>query len=70
MRALGHPDVFLPTDIGVRNALAGLGHDPAAVVADSDGLAALALLRPDAPLEHPDATLDACGHEGELTCGP
>ena len=29
MRALGHPDVFLPTDIGVRNALAGLGHDPA-----------------------------------------
>jgi AraC family transcriptional regulator of adaptative response / DNA-3-methyladenine glycosylase II len=36
MRALGHPDVFLPTDIGVRNAVAGLGHDPAAVVADSD----------------------------------
>lgn len=35
MRALGHPDVFLPTDIGVRNALAGLGHDPAGVVADS-----------------------------------
>ena len=26
MRALGHPDVFLPTDLGVRNALAGLGH--------------------------------------------
>ncbi|CAN5194631.1 AlkA N-terminal domain-containing protein [soil metagenome] len=25
MRALGHPDVFLPTDIGVRNALVGLG---------------------------------------------
>jgi AraC family transcriptional regulator of adaptative response / DNA-3-methyladenine glycosylase II len=39
MRALGHPDVFLPTDVGVRNALVGLGHDPAAVpalVADSD----------------------------------
>ena len=35
MRALAHPDVFLPTDIGVRNALAGLGHDPTAVVADS-----------------------------------
>ena len=29
MRALGHPDVFLPTDIGVRNALTGLGRDPA-----------------------------------------
>jgi AraC family transcriptional regulator of adaptative response / DNA-3-methyladenine glycosylase II len=27
MRALGHPDVFLPTDIGVRNALVGLGVD-------------------------------------------
>ena len=25
MRALGHPDVFLPTDVGVRNALAALG---------------------------------------------
>ena len=36
MRALAHPDVFLPTDIGVRNALAGLGHDPAAVIAASD----------------------------------
>ncbi|MBB6626610.1 helix-turn-helix domain-containing protein [Nocardioides sp. KIGAM211] len=36
MRALAHPDVFLPTDIGVRNALAGLGHDPAAVVAASE----------------------------------
>ncbi len=35
MRALAHPDVFLPTDIGVRNALTGLGHDPAEVVADS-----------------------------------
>jgi AraC family transcriptional regulator of adaptative response / DNA-3-methyladenine glycosylase II len=27
MRALGHPDVFLPTDIGVRNALVALGAD-------------------------------------------
>jgi AraC family transcriptional regulator of adaptative response / DNA-3-methyladenine glycosylase II len=29
LRALGDPDVFLPTDVGVRNALAGLGQDPA-----------------------------------------
>jgi AraC family transcriptional regulator of adaptative response / DNA-3-methyladenine glycosylase II len=36
LRALAHPDVFLPTDIGVRNALAGLGHDPVAVVGASD----------------------------------
>lgn len=36
MRALAHPDVFLPTDVGVRNALAGLGHEPAAVVAASE----------------------------------
>ena len=28
MRALGDPDVFLPTDIGVRNALKLLGEDP------------------------------------------
>ncbi|MFC7493427.1 MULTISPECIES: AlkA N-terminal domain-containing protein [unclassified Nocardioides] len=28
LRALGHPDVFLPTDIGIRDALRGLGHDP------------------------------------------
>jgi AraC family transcriptional regulator of adaptative response / DNA-3-methyladenine glycosylase II len=27
MRALGDPDVFLPTDVGVRNALARLGGD-------------------------------------------
>jgi AraC family transcriptional regulator of adaptative response / DNA-3-methyladenine glycosylase II len=33
MRALAHPDVFLPTDVGVRNALAGLGHDPASTIA-------------------------------------
>jgi AraC family transcriptional regulator of adaptative response / DNA-3-methyladenine glycosylase II len=29
LRALGHPDVFLPTDVGVRHALARLGLDPA-----------------------------------------
>ena len=29
MRALGHPDVFLPTDIGIRDALRLLGRDPA-----------------------------------------
>ena len=28
MRALGHPDVFLPTDLGVKAALRGLGQDP------------------------------------------
>jgi AraC family transcriptional regulator of adaptative response / DNA-3-methyladenine glycosylase II len=29
MRALGHPDVFLPGDVAIRQALLGLGHDPA-----------------------------------------
>jgi AraC family transcriptional regulator of adaptative response / DNA-3-methyladenine glycosylase II len=29
LRALGHPDVFLPTDIGIRDALRLLRHDPA-----------------------------------------
>jgi AraC family transcriptional regulator of adaptative response / DNA-3-methyladenine glycosylase II len=29
LRALGHPDVFLPTDIGIRDALVRLGRDPA-----------------------------------------
>jgi AraC family transcriptional regulator of adaptative response / DNA-3-methyladenine glycosylase II len=33
MRALGHPDVFLPTDLGVRAALRGLGRDPADLAA-------------------------------------
>ena len=65
MRALADPDVFLPTDIGVRNALTGLGHDPAAVIAAQPVLAAVAVLRTDAPLEHPDAA-----REGALTCGP
>ncbi len=36
MRALAHPDVFLPTDVGVRNALRGLGHDPASVLGSAD----------------------------------
>ncbi len=36
MRALAHPDVFLPTDLGVRNALQRLGHDPAQVVGASE----------------------------------
>lgn len=36
MRALAHPDVFLPTDVGVRNALTRLGHDPAAVIAANE----------------------------------
>ena len=55
MRALGHPDVFLPTDLGVRDALTGLGHDPSAG-GRPPSVAAVALLRPDAPVEHPDAT--------------
>ncbi|MGI8524550.1 MAG: AlkA N-terminal domain-containing protein [Nocardioides sp.] len=33
LRALGHPDVFLPTDIGTRDALLKLGRDPADVAA-------------------------------------
>jgi AraC family transcriptional regulator of adaptative response / DNA-3-methyladenine glycosylase II len=38
MRALGDPDVFLPTDIGVRNALVGLGvpGDPRSVAELAD----------------------------------
>ena len=48
MRALGDPDVFLPTDIGVRNAATRLGIDD---LADADGrLAAVALLRAAAAL--------------------
>lgn len=35
-RALGHPDVFLPTDVGVRNALTALGQDPAQAEALSE----------------------------------
>ncbi|GAB2621938.1 AlkA N-terminal domain-containing protein [Nocardioides ginkgobilobae] len=36
MRALAHPDVFLPTDVGVRIALTRLGRAPAAEVARAD----------------------------------
>ncbi|MEQ4547700.1 AlkA N-terminal domain-containing protein [Nocardioides kribbensis] len=36
MRALGDPDVFLPTDLGVRNALRRLGHDPVATIEAAD----------------------------------
>ncbi len=36
MRALGHPDVFLPTDLGVRQAIERLGHRPARVIGESE----------------------------------
>jgi AraC family transcriptional regulator of adaptative response / DNA-3-methyladenine glycosylase II len=36
LRALGHPDVFLPTDVGVRHALARLGLDPKAAADDAE----------------------------------
>ncbi len=39
LRALGHPDVFLPTDIGVRNALTGLGQPAADVAARAEAWA-------------------------------
>jgi AraC family transcriptional regulator of adaptative response / DNA-3-methyladenine glycosylase II len=35
MRALGDPDVFLPTDVGARRALTALGEDPAAAESSS-----------------------------------
>jgi len=37
LRALGHPDVFLPTDIGIRDALRLLGRDPAHAVDLAEG---------------------------------
>ncbi len=37
LRALGHPDVFLPTDIGIRDALRQLGHEPAEATHLSEG---------------------------------
>jgi AraC family transcriptional regulator of adaptative response / DNA-3-methyladenine glycosylase II len=37
LRALGHPDVFLPTDVGTRAALTGLGQDPAGAAALAGG---------------------------------
>ncbi len=60
-----HPDVFLPTDLGIRDALAGLGRRPRERRAAGRGLGALALLRPAAPLADPDAP-----QRGEVTCGP
>ena len=54
MRALGHPDVFLPTDL----ARAPAARRPRHARRRRPGpraLEAVALLRPDAPLEHPDA---------------
>jgi AraC family transcriptional regulator of adaptative response / DNA-3-methyladenine glycosylase II len=33
LRSLGDPDVFLPTDVGVRHGLAALGADPSAAEA-------------------------------------
>ena len=52
MRALGDPDVFLPTDVGVRRALAGLGLPRRCRVRRraEPALAALALLRAHAPV--------------------
>lgn len=37
LRALGHPDVFLPTDVGTRDALVRLGRDPAAAAGLAEG---------------------------------
>ncbi len=37
LRALGHPDVFLPTDVGIRDALLGLGQDPSAAAELAQG---------------------------------
>ena len=70
MRALGHPDVFLPTDLvgpARCSPTSAAGRRPRRPRA----LAAVALLRPDAPLEHPHARHPAPrGPQGELTCGP
>ena len=54
MRALGDPDVLLPTDLGVRRGAAALGlpDDPTrAGRARARELGALALVRDDPPLE-------------------
>ena len=53
MRALGDPDVFLPTDIGVRRALTARGDDPSTGRPGSREMAPLALLRADAPVVDP-----------------
>ena len=50
MRALGHPDVFLPTDVGIRDALTAPGPRPARRRRSRRGLATVALLRPAAPV--------------------
>ena len=53
MRALGDPDVFLPTDLGVRHALERLGRGPARPRRRRGrALVAVALLRPAAPVGH------------------
>ena len=79
LRALGDPDVFLPTDVGVRRALRGLGADP-----DTAGLSdrwrpwrSYALmhlwstldLRPSGRAPRP-ATAPGFPQQGALTCGP
>ena len=48
LRALGDPDVFLPTDVGVRNAPPA--RPSTDVAAPTASVAAVALLRPDAPV--------------------
>ena len=50
LRALGDPDVFLPTDLGVRHGLERLGLEPGDVAGSQRPLAALALLRAHARL--------------------
>jgi AraC family transcriptional regulator of adaptative response / DNA-3-methyladenine glycosylase II len=37
LRALGHPDVFLPTDVGTRDAITALGRDPQTVASLAEG---------------------------------
>ena len=37
LRALGHPDVFLPTDTGIRDALTALGREPRQATELSEG---------------------------------
>ena len=58
LRGLGDPDVFLPSDLGVRRALERLGipADPAAARRPGGGLAALALVRPPPPVGQPRVT--------------
>ena len=69
MRALGDPDVFLPADTGTRDAVTGLGRDPAtpAQLAQSwrpwRSYAQVHLWRSSQPP-------DDHHHRGALTCGP